>query len=82
MKIERLFFAAALGYALATLCGCANASRDYHAMVDCRSQAGPEPDAVADLFGAAGCMASGQDPEREAWNKRVDQCFRARTAAR
>jgi len=82
VKIERLFFAAAMGYMLATLCGCTGMQHGWTAERDCRAAAGPEPDAAADLLGMAGYTLAQQDPERAAWTRQVDDRFRARMAGR
>ena len=40
----------------------------------CEQQAGPKPDAAADLFGLAGYAIASQDPARQAWEARVEAC--------
>ena len=47
-----------------------------HRMHACRQEAGPQPLAGSDVFGIAGALAAHQDPERRAWDDRVNQCVR------
>ena len=47
-----------------------------HQMHACRSSAGPEPMAGADLFGIAGALMAHQDPDRRTWDDRVNECMR------
>lgn len=65
-------------YVVITLCF-ALAACDTGAMrrmSDCQKQAGRQPLAGAGLFGVAGLIAAHQDPERAAWDERVNQCVR------
>lgn len=47
-----------------------------HRMHTCRQEAGPEPMAGASVFGVVGLLVAHQDPERRAWDDRVNACFR------
>jgi hypothetical protein len=48
---------------------------DTRAMT-CRSSAGPEPMAGADLLGIGGMLAAHQNPERRDWDERVRICMK------
>jgi hypothetical protein len=56
---------------LLVLTGCARGA----ALQDCWKQAGPEPYSGADAFGLLGVLAAKQSDERQAWDKKVDNCM-------
>jgi hypothetical protein len=55
------------------LSGCAG----YQRVVECRHEAGPEPDQAAALFGLLGAMVAASDPEHQAWIDRENACLHA-----
>jgi hypothetical protein len=51
------------------------------ALQNCQKEAGPKPYAGADAFGLIGALAVNQTDDRQAWNKKVDDCFDSWKAA-
>ena len=58
--------------------GCAS----MEATQNCQKQAGPKPYAGADAFGLLGALTVNQTDDRQAWNKKMDDCMAAWRAKR
>ena len=64
---------------LLVLAGCGPRFEAHQA---CTKAAGPAPYAMSSMFGAVGSLVAEAQPERQAWNTKVERCMTERLAGR
>jgi hypothetical protein len=61
---------------LAALSACSGMADRFHTSQSCQQQAGPKPYPAAEVFGLVGALVAESQPERQAWDDRVQSCMK------